>query len=172
MRPDFETVVEDLDLLAHLAVYRPVMIGTPPLGIATEDSDIDIACTASDFEEFGHFVGSKFGHLQDFAYRHLDGLTEPAALASFFRSGWRIELFCQHLDTADQWGVRHFRVEKRLLALEPKLRPAVQRLKRLGFKTEPAFAKVLRLPGNPYEALLLLESESDEALREVIDGIS
>jgi len=104
MRPDFKTVADDLNLLEHLAKYRPVIIGTPPLGIATEDSDIDIACTAPDLEEFGSFVESAFGHLNDFAFRFLHETTEPAALASFFSSGWRIELFCQRLDTEDQWG--------------------------------------------------------------------
>lgn len=56
--------------------------------------------------------------------------------------------------------------------MEPRLRPAVLRPKRLGFKTEPAFARALRLAGDPYEALLLLESESDEALREITKGVS
>lgn len=82
--------------------------------------------------------------------------------------GWEIELFCQKIATDHQWGVRHFRVQARLLALGPDLKEAVMRLKREGLKTEPAFAKVLLLSGDPYVALLELESLGDAQLLEVI----
>lgn len=42
------------------------------------------------------------------------------------------------------------------------------RLKREGLKAEPAFAKVLSLPGDPYVALLELEPLSNAQLQEVI----
>lgn len=86
--------------------------------------------------------------------------------------GWEIELFCQKTATDHQWGVRHFRVEARLLALGPHLKEAVMRLKREGLKTEPAFAKVLSLPGDPYVALLELETLDNAQLQEVIAAAS
>jgi len=167
MRPHFDHVIDQLNLLGCLTKFNPIVIGTPPLGIALESSDIDIACSASDLEEFCDVARKEFGHLGRFSLDHVEHLREHAMLASFVSTGWEIELFCQRLRTEEQWGVRHFLIEKRLLELEPKLRSEVLRLKRLGFKTEPAFAKLLHLPGDPYEALLKLESKTDNELREI-----
>ncbi|MEL6965563.1 MAG: DUF4269 domain-containing protein [Pseudomonadota bacterium] len=167
MKPHFDDVIDDLDLLYCLARFDPIVIGTPPLGIALESSDIDIACSASDLEQFGDVARKEFAHLRRFSLRYVEHLSEPAMLATFVSSGWEIELFCQRLRTEEQWGVRHFRVEERLLSLEPNLRREVLRLKRLGFKTEPAFAKLLQLSGDPYEAILSLESKTDNELLEI-----
>lgn len=143
-------------------------IGTPPLGLATEDSDIDIACTSPDFERFSAVVCDAFGQMEAFSVRQVDHLAASAAVASFNAMGWEVELFCQKLAIDCQWGGRHFRVEARLLALAPHLKDAVMRLKRKRLKTEPAFAQVLSLPGDPYVALLELEHLEDAQLREVI----
>jgi hypothetical protein len=93
--------------------------------------------------------------------------------ASTFRAaistwGWDVELFCQVRNTDTQWGVRHFRVERRLLAIDPDLRSDVIERKRCGMKTEPAFAAVLGLTGDPYQALLDLERSSDTELTELL----
>ena len=161
MRPHFQTVLDDLHVLARLAPFKPVVIGTPPLGIETETSDIDIACTARDLEQFGRRVREEFGDVEAFRFEQLEALAEPAVRAVFFSQGWEIEIFCQTVEVANQSGVRHFLVEKRLLAGEPRLRTEIVCLKRRGLKTEPAFATLLDLPGNPYEALLSLETQTD-----------
>ena len=167
MRPRFDHVIDELNLLGRLAEFDPIVIGTPPLGMAIESSDIDIACSASDLEQFGKAARREFGDLRSFSLHKTEQLNEPSILASFVNSGWEIELFCQRLRTEDQWGVRHFRIEQRLLAFQPGLRAEVLRLKRLGLKTEPAFAKLLRLPGEAYEAVLALELKTDSELREI-----
>ena len=167
MRSHFDQVIRDLNLLWHLAKFDPIVIGTPPLGLAIESSDIDIACSASDLDEFGNVTMERLGHFDLFSLRYTKHQSEPALLASFVSSGWEIEIFCQRLRTKDQWGVRHFRIEQRLLAVAPDLRSDVLALKRFGLKTEPAFAKRLQLPGDPYEAMLTLESRTDDELCEI-----
>lgn len=168
MKPFYEHVIEKLEITTRLAEFTPMAIGTPPLGLATKDSDIDIACTSPDFERFFAVVRPAFGRMEAFSIRQVDHLAAPAAVASFNAMGWEIELFCQKLAIDCQRGVRHFRVEARLLALAPDLKDAVMRLKLDGLKTEPAFAKVLSLPGDPYVAMLELEHMDDAQLREVI----
>ena len=170
MKPCYEKVIEELGILTRLAEFAPIAIGTPPLGLATKDSDIDIACTSPDFERFISVVRSAFDRMEAFTIRQVDHLTAPAVVASFTAMGWEIELFCQKLATDCQWGVRHYRIETRLLRLGPHLREAVMRLKRAGLKTEPAFAKVLSLPGDPYVALLELEHLDDALLRKIINA--
>lgn len=88
--------------------------------------------------------------------------------AAFFSHGWEIELFCQTIPCPDQWGVRHFLVEQRLLRIEPGLKATIVRLKKNGYKTEPAFAKALRLHGDPYESILALETRDDVELANLI----
>lgn len=168
VKPYYGKVIDELEILTRLEEFAPVAIGTPPLGLATDESDIDVACTSPDFERFSAVVRRAFGQMEAFSICHVDHLAAPAMVASFKAMGWEIELFCQKVATTHQWGFQHFRVEARLLALGPHLKDAVMRLKRDGLKTEPAFAKALSLPGDPYVALLELEALDDAQLRDVI----
>jgi hypothetical protein len=173
MRPRFQTVLNELNLLAELAEYEPTIIGTPPLGIDIESSDIDIACTTHDLELFKSDVTARFSTLQGLVVEHVTDFSDPAVRAAFLSQGWEIELFCQTLPIQEQHGVRHFHVEKRLLQIEPTLRSKVLHLKQAGQKTEPAFAALLRLQGDPYAAMLGLEAYSDRELsRLAAEGLS
>lgn len=163
-RPNYQQVIDQLGLIAALADFDPVVIGTPPLGIAVEGSDIDIACSASDLGVFAEIIQAKFSQHHAFEIHDIQHLSEPACVAKFHALNWDIELFCQTMPTREQWGVRHFYIEQRLLNLVPKLKPKVIALKQKGIKTEPAFAQLLGLNGDPYEAMLELEMMSDEAL--------
>lgn len=79
-------------------------------------------------------------------------------VASFQLDDFSIELFGQNIPTRQQPGYRHMLVEYRLLQdYGEDFRQQIIQLKQQGIKTEPAFAQVLGLPGNPYEALLLFE---------------
>ena len=168
MRPDYKKIVEDLKLLPRLERFSPVLIGTPPLGIATEESDIDIACSASDLHAFIDFAEREFGHLEQYACAFREHLDAPAVVVQFFFRQWPVEIFCQQTDTLDQAGVRHFFVEKRLLDLEPRLGDRVLELRRSGAKTEPAFCSVLKLEGDPYDAILELEKAPNAELLKLI----
>ena len=81
---------------------------------------------------------------------------------------WDIELFCQTIPTNQQWGVRHFKIEQRLLNLEPRLKKVVFHLKQNGLKTEPAFAAALGLSGDPYSVILEIEDLNDAELAQLI----
>lgn len=164
-RPNYQQVIDQLGLIAALTDFDPVVIGTPPLGIAIEDSDIDIACSASDLSVFAVHAREKFEHFDAFEIHEIQHLAEPACVAKFHALNWDIELFCQTMPTREQWGVRHFHIEQRLLKLFPVLKSKVITLKQDGMKTEPAFAQLLGLKGDPYTAMLELEIMSDDDIK-------
>ena len=166
IRPHFQSVIDDLSLMEKLAPYDPVIIGTPPLGIDGPDSDIDIACSTDSLEEFAKTVSELLSDGDRVTVKNVTKLSEPAVTVSLRAQGWDIEVFAHNLPTAEQWGVRHFRIEQRLLDLHGRVRNRIKSLRTQGMKTEPAFAALLGLPGDdPYAALLLLEHESDAQLQ-------
>ena len=164
MRLDFEQVLQNLSLLDILCEFDPFIIGTPPLGIELETSDIDIACSANDLAHFKKVASTEFSKFDCFQCRNSTWQNQKSVIVQFHAYDWDIELFCQTIPTNQQWGVRHFNIEQRLLNIEPKLRGVVLRLKQNGLKTEPAFARALGLPGDPYSSILELETMNDDEL--------
>jgi len=154
-------------LLGHLRAHDPVLVGTFPLDLTVPGSDLDIICEVSDWEVFREALAG-FAAFLGYAVRPA-ATAEPALVASFEVEGLAVEVFGQALPTACQNGYRHLVVEARLLALGgAALRQRVLALKAGGVKTEPAFAQVLGLPGNPYQALLALEACDEAALAALV----
>lgn len=83
-------------------------------------------------------------------------------MVSFEVEGLAVEVFGQALPTACQNAYRHMVIEARLLALGgAALRQQVLARKASGVKTEPAFAQMMGIAGDPYYALLALEACGD-----------
>lgn len=170
MRGSFQQAIDELELLSILSEFDPMVIGTPPLRIDVPGSDIDVACYCPDLSRFQRKVTGCFAQQDGFQIQKLTMQGEVSVVIRFHAHGWDFELFCQSVPTCRQWGVRHFQMERRLLSLAPKLREMVVAKKQRGLKTEPAFAEILQLPGDPYVALLDLESQSDTQLEALIRG--
>ena len=150
-------------LLPRLAAHDPVLVGTFPLDLTVPGSDLDIICEVADWVVFERTLAG-FAACSQYELRRAS-TTEPALVASFELDGLPVELFGQARPTAHQNGYRHLVVEARLLAVGgAALRQQVLALKASGVKTEPAFAHVLGLPGNPYHALLALEAYDEATL--------
>lgn len=154
-----------------LRAFDPRIVGTLPLGIAVADSDIDIVCHARDPAAFAEAVWAGCRLHDGFAlYQWMSG-TRPV-IARFRWAGWPFEVFGEAIAVDRQNGFLHFEVQRKLLELDDgRLRAAVVRQRALGLKTEPAFAAVLGLTGDPYRALLDLASESDARLRARLDQL-
>lgn len=167
-RPAYTEALAQSAVLTRLAAFDPQVAGTPPLGLDLPDSDIDILCNAPDPLAFAAAIWAAYRDLPGFAMWQWQGSDRPV-VARFHCSGWLFELFGQARPVAEQLGWRHFAIERRLLALggEP-LRAAVMARRHAGAKTEPAFAQVLGLKGDPYAALLTLEQRDDATLRDRI----
>lgn len=150
-------------LLPRLAAYAPVLVGTFPLDLTVPGSDLDIICEVADWAAFRQALAG-FAAFPGYAVRPA-ATAQPAVVASFEVERLAVEVFGQALPTARQNGYRHMVLEARLLALGGvALRQRVLALKASGMKTEPAFARVLGLPGDPYQALLELEGANDAEL--------
>jgi hypothetical protein len=168
VRQSWTEALRDSRVLELLAPFEPRIAGTPPLGLDLPDSDIDVLCHAPDPERFSAAVREHFGASEGFSIRQWRS-GEPAIVANFRSSGWEFEVFGQAGPVERQAGWRHFRIEQRLLGCgRDPLRKAVMAARRAGLKTEPAFAAVLGLQGDPYLALLDLEQSSDEALATLV----
>nr|WP_315379429.1 DUF4269 domain-containing protein [uncultured Sphingomonas sp.] len=164
-RPAYTEALAQSGVLTRLAAFDPHVAGTPPLGLDLPDSDIDILCHAPDPHAFAAAAWEAYRGLPGFAMWQWQGSDRPV-VARFHGAGWLFELFGQARPVAEQLGWRHFAIERRLLALGGEsLRTAVMARRQAGAKTEPAFAQVLGLAGDPYAALLTLEHLDDARLR-------
>ena len=153
-------------LFRALAPFSPTLVGTFPLGLQVDGSDLDIACSCENLDVFER------------ALRELPvvptsitrvAMAPEAVVASLSWDGVPIEIFAQPVPVHAQAGFRHMVVEARLLvAGGDELRARVLALKRAGVKTEPAFARVLGLDGDPYVALLAAESWSAARIAGVV----
>jgi hypothetical protein len=157
-----------------LSEFSPVLAGTVPLGIDIAGSDLDVLCAVPEAAQtrFAALLRAHFGVQPDFrlAQRRIGG--HATTVCGFRYESEEIEVFGQALPVAQQHGWRHLLVERAVLAAGGETwRTAVRALKRRGLKTEPAFAQLLGLPGDPYAALLTLESWPTEMLREWVAAI-
>ncbi|MEH6629505.1 MAG: DUF4269 domain-containing protein [Halopseudomonas aestusnigri] len=165
MRPDYNQVLDDLNLSSVLSAHEYAVIGTPPLMIDVENSDIDIACFADEPGEITKCLRENYGHLEHFIEENHPSTLYQTQVVSFETQEWQVEFFIQNQPLDQQNGVRHFFIEKRLLNLfGPTFRQSVIALKKQGIKTEPAFAKLLGVVGAPYINLLKLDRFSDNQL--------
>jgi len=155
-------------LFRDLAAYDPTLVGTFPLGLAIETSDIDIACCAPEPATFERVLRAALASIPTARFERVPA--DPEALvASFTHDDTSFEIFAQPTPVHAQAGFRHMIVEGRLLAIGgAALRERILAAKRAGTKTEPAFAHVLGLRGDPYAALLALEVASDAELRRLV----
>lgn len=137
-------------ILEKLSPYQPVLIGTFPIGIEVPGSDVDIACEVYNFSQFKEHLLRNFPDISvKEGSNYITG--------SFSFSGFDFEIYGERKAVSQQNGYLHMKVEEYfLLKYGEEFRQKVLFLKRNGMKTEPAFAKLLGLEGDPYEALLVL----------------
>ncbi|PCC74979.1 protein of unknown function [Nannocystis exedens] len=162
-------VLQSLAIFERLAAFRPALAGTLPLPIHTEASDLDVLCEVHDPAAFVAAC-SPYATRPGFTTEQAPVRGVPSTIVRFAADEFAVELFGQPQPVAQQHGWRHLQIEARVLALAGEAAVAtITQWKREGMKTEPAFARWLRLPGDdPYLAVLALEELDDEALRRLM----
>ncbi|WP_339266019.1 DUF4269 domain-containing protein [Paenibacillus sp. FSL K6-1330] len=149
-------VIDELRLWNHLKPCNPILVGTIPIGIDIASSDLDIICHVTDFARFERKLTTHYSELvSNFTCSSRMVNNVDRTVARFEYKGWEFEIFAQPIPSTKQNGYRHMIVEYKLLKrLGETARQGIIELKRSGYKTEPAFAKLLHITGDPYEELL------------------
>ena len=152
-------ILTKINIFNILKDYMPILVGTIPLGIDIENSDLDIVCQVYDFEKFKQILFDNFNKYKNFRIVNKEN---NIMICNFIVDDMEIEIYASSQKSHKANGYRHMIVEYKLLNLYGEdLKKEVIRLKKEGLKTEPAFAKILNLNGNPYEEKLLYEDKLD-----------
>jgi hypothetical protein len=145
-----------LGIMNSLEQYSPVVVGTLPLDLFTEKSDIDIICGFSNAEDFAEKMFFDLdAMLPNFYINRKDLNGTNSMITSFEYEGFQFEIVAQSVPVREQPAFRHMVAEWRILSEKgAAFREKVLELKKDGIKTEPAFAQLLGLKGDPYQELL------------------
>lgn len=158
-RKSYEILTES-SIMDILKAHSPIVVGTLPIHIDVEWSDIDIICYAKDLNMFQKTVQTNFSDREAF----YDKIFRRNYVSSFIIHRIPIEIYAEPVPTRKQNGYRHMIVEWRILEIAGKnFKNEIIKLKNEGYKTEPAFGKLLMMQ-DPYKELLLLEQLSDSEL--------
>lgn len=153
-------ILSDTNALAKLKAFDAILAGTLPLDLYLPDSDLDIICYAEDLTHFEKYITQAFGMYSDYECTIKNIRQTPSVIGRFRYNDFLFEIFAQPVPIQNQYAYRHLRVEYFLLKqYGESLHKQVLALKQAGLKTEPAFAKALKLTGDPYEALLVFEAQ-------------
>jgi hypothetical protein len=158
-------VLVALGVLERLRDFDAVLTGSLPLAVDIPGSDLDIVCHAEDLDVFARHVQDTFGHFPTFTIRRKTLHNIPSVIGRFASRDFPVEIVGQPLPVAAQRAFRHLVVEARLLRYGGEVvREQIRQYKLCGLKTEPAFAAVFALKGDPYHTLLQLSDLSDAQL--------
>ena len=143
-------------ILEKMANFQPILVGTIPIEIDIETSDLDIICYVQNTEDFKTILINHFQYEQEFLISEVKNLC--ALKAKFVIGGFEIEIFGQNIPVEKQDAYRHMLTEYKILIDKGEdFRQKIIGLKNQGFKTEPAFAELLALKGDAYKAMLELD---------------
>lgn len=155
----------DSKALKLLKKYKPLIAGTYPLNLNIVNSDVDILIYAKDLDSLKYYLAELFSHYEKFKVELIAVDDDEAVIANFYVNGLKFEIFAQKVDSVQQKAYLHFLIEERLLKYGGEsLLNKVREYKVQGLKTEPAFAKALKRPGDAYNELLLLQKKSNDEL--------
>ena len=150
--------IKEHKIFEILEKYNPILTGTIPIGIDLPESDLDIICECENHSEFKTYLSREFSEKKDFKIYSKKQNGIKSTIAEFKTDYFLFEIFGQNIPTEKQNAYRHMIIENRILSEKGfDFRQKIKKLKSDGLKTEPAFAELLELKGNPYIELLKLE---------------
>ena len=161
-------ILSENRIMDILCDFDPILVGTVPINIDIENSDLDIICFWEDQRDFREKLVAQFSEFGAFGIRDISIHGQLATVTNFFIDKIEIEIFGQNIPTKSQYGYRHMLIENKLLSEKgDDFRRKIIKLKQQGYKTEPAFAKILGLEGDPYQELLKFETAYSETKKRI-----
>lgn len=149
------------NVLFDLVAFNPMLVGTIPINIDVDGSDLDILCCWYDKLQFIHALESLFGIEDHFQVQTIVVREIETVVANFRIEDFELEIFGQPVPVREQHGFRHMLIEYEILQSKGEVfRKEIVELKKEGYKTEPAFALLLGIEGDPYIGLLEYKAES------------
>lgn len=160
------------EILRLLRSYRPLIAGSFPLGLQTSTADCDILIDFDDIDKTEHHLRNLFSKNVGFEISRQSAASGGALVVSFEVERIRFEIFCQKIPSVHQPAYKYFLIEERILKYGgQKFFDLVLKERENGKKTEAAFACVLNLTGNPYEAMSQLQTMSRSEILERIRSV-
>ncbi|WP_028891712.1 DUF4269 domain-containing protein [Tenacibaculum sp. 47A_GOM-205m] len=149
-------VLLELNLFELLKNFNPILAGTIPINIDVESSDLDIICQSENHEDIVKVVREKHGKLPGFEVKTIPSYKNlKTTIITLEYKTFPIEIFVQNKPSEEQDSYLHMLIEYQILLKNNEdFKSEIIALKQQGLKTEPAFAKLLGLEEDPYEALL------------------
>lgn len=142
-------------IIEVLSEFDPILAGTIPININIENSDLDIICYWQNKTVFINKLKLLFENEKDFEIREIEINGNKSVIANFKTDHFEIEVFGQNIPSKNQNGYKHMIIEHEILqSKDENFRLEIIKLKQNGYKTEPAFAYLLGLNGDPYIELL------------------
>jgi len=151
-------IITENKVFDKLARFKPILAGTIPIEIDTDESDLDIICYWIDQQEFKNTL-AEFSKHHDYVLEEKLKKGYKTIIARFKIDNFQFEIFGQNRPTKEQEAYRHMIVEYRIIQQKgDKFKQQIIDLKRKGIKTEPAFGMLLGLGENPYLELLKMDT--------------
>ncbi len=155
------------NLLNTMSKYTPLVSGSVPLNIHNEKSDLDIIFSAQDLHRFADDLtcyAEKYS--PEVTFKKLKGY--ESVIIRYTTENIKYECVAQYRPVYDIIANQHFLIESRLLNIAgSSARTAISQLKKAGIPTEPAFAQYFYISGEPYEALLNMNSLTESELHQL-----
>lgn len=155
-------ILKNINIFNILKDYNPLLVGTIPIEVDIDSSDLDLICKVDNKEKFENILRNEFSKFKNFNIKYHE---DRIIICNFIVDNIEIEIYASNIDSEKSNGYRHMLIEYRLLNLYGEgFKKEIIKLKKSGLNTEPAFAKLLNLTGNPYDKLLALEHLSNDQL--------
>lgn len=166
---DLFVALKDINIFSEFKGFSPLISGTFPLDIQIENSDIDILMQTGDLPDLQNLLQVKYGHYKHYHSTIVKNPNGKALVVDFEYAGFVFEIYAEDKPTVIQNSNLHFILEERILKLaNAEFRNKILELKKSGIKTEPAFAQILKIPGDSYAGMIELHRKSESEIKKYL----